>query len=65
MTQTKQFRNMLKRFKRNFGMELGTEKAEQFARDNKIPIIQQRKTYTKKFKRQESAFDFSELESFG
>jgi len=65
MTQTKQFRTMLKRFKRNFGMELGTEKAQQFAIENQIPIIQQRKPYTKKFKRQKSAFDFSELDSFG
>lgn len=57
MTQTKEFRNMLKRFKRNFGIELGTEKAEQFARDNQIQIIQQRKPYTRKFKRQNNAFD--------
>ena len=55
---------MLKRFKRNFGMELGEEKAQQYARDNQIPIIQERKNYTKKFKKQKSAFDFSELESF-
>ena len=63
MTQTKQFRTMLKRFKRNFGME-GEKKAEQFARENQIPILQPRKPYTNKFKRQKSAFDFSELDSF-
>ena len=54
---------MLKRFKRNFGTD-GTQKAEQFARENQIPILQPRKPYTNKFKRQKSAFDFSELESF-
>ena len=63
MTQTRQFRNVLKRFKRNFGTD-GTQKAEQFARENQIPILQQRKPYTNKFKKQKSAFDFSELDSF-
>ena len=65
MTQTKEFRNMLKRFRRNFGMELGTERAEQFARKEGVQIIQPRKKYTNRFKRQRSAFDFSELDSFG
>jgi len=64
MTQTKEFRNMLKRFRRNFGMELGTRKAEQFARESGIQIIQQRRPYTKKFKRQKSTFDFSEFDNF-
>ncbi len=57
MTQTKEFRNMLKRFRRNFGIELGTRKAEQFAKENQIQIIQPRRPYTKKFKRQSNAFD--------
>ena len=57
MTQTKEFRNMLKRFRRNFGIELGTRRAEQFARENQIQIIQPRKQYTNKFKRQRNAFD--------
>jgi len=61
MTQTKEFRNILKRFRRNFGMELGTRKAEQFARENGIQIFQPRRPYTRKFKRQKSAFDFPGL----
>jgi hypothetical protein len=64
MTQTKDFRNMLKRFRRNFGMEFSIERAEQFARENEIQILQPRKKYTNKFKRQRSAFDFSGLDSF-
>jgi len=65
MTQTKEFRNMLRRFRRNFGIELGTERAEQFARENKIPILQPRKKYKNKFKRQRSnAFDFPEFYEF-
>ena len=64
MTQTKQFRNMLKRFRRNFGIDLGTERAEQFARENQIQIVQPRSPYKRKFKRQSNAFDFSELDSF-
>ena len=64
MTQTKEFRNMLKRFRRNFGMKLGTERAEQFAREEGVQIIQPRRKYTNRFKRQSSAFDFSELDSF-
>lgn len=64
MTQTKEFRNMLKRFRRTFGMELGTRRAEEFARKEGIQIIQPRKRYTNRFKRQRTAFDFSELDGF-
>ena len=45
-------------------MKLGTERAEQFAREEGVQIIQPRRKYTNRFKRQSSAFDFSELDSF-
>jgi hypothetical protein len=64
MAYTDEFETVLRKFRREFGFELGTDKAYRFAIEKGIQTFQPRRKYGKKFKKQRTSNPFFEPELF-